>query len=176
MILKHCYAIISLKEEVYIWKGMVEMKKILSAIAFVSIAMITGSIVSYAVNKTSPEAGDAAQENQTNVSCTVWGCTETEEHQHGLCGIGGCTLTGEHSHDICSVTGCTETAPHMHNGAYCYPHTADDGHGYHSCGVSGCTDISSHTHTSCGVSGCTQTGEHSHGGNGHHSGHRGGHH
>ncbi|MCI8695124.1 MAG: hypothetical protein HFH91_20935, partial [Lachnospiraceae bacterium] len=113
------------------------MKKILSAIAFVSIAMITGSIVSYAVNKSPLEAEDTAQESQISVSCMVPECTQTEKHQHGLCGIDGCTLTGEHSHDRCNVADCTETAPHMHNGVYCYPHTAGDGHGYHSCGLPG---------------------------------------
>ena len=176
MILRGCYAIVSVRRKIY-RKGMEEMKKILSAIAFVAIAMITGSMVSYAVNRSSIEAEGAAQENQARVSCTVSGCTQTEEHRHGLCGINGCMLTGDHSHDRCNIADCTETAPHMHDGVYCYPHTADDGHGYHSCGLPGCTDMSSHTHSSCGVSGCTQAGEHSHGGHGHHqSGHRRGHH
>ena len=133
------------------------MKKFLSAIAFVSIAMVTGSIVSYAVNQSSPEIQGAAQENRTSVSCEVTGCTQTEVHQHGLCGIDGCTQTGEHSHGTCSVAGCTETAAHMHDGQYCYPHSADDGHGYHNCGVAGCTLETAHAHGLCGIDGCTQT-------------------
>ena len=98
-------------------------KKILSAIAFVAIAMVTGGIVSiYAMNKGSVDAKAAEQmkimdtaqaENEETVraevasvvqadeitfSCGVPGCTETEVHQHGLCGIVGCTQIGEHSH------------------------------------------------------------------------------
>lgn len=174
-------------------------KKILSAIAFVAIAMATGGIVSiYDINKNSMDAKGAAQveivdtvqeeyektaqaqaqnavqADKITFSCGVPGCTQTEAHQHGLCGIDGCTQIGEHSHGICDVAGCTDTAVHMHSGAYCYPHTPDDGHAYHTCGLSGCTEAESHTHNSCGVLGCTQTGEHSHGENswGHHqSGH-----
>ena len=128
-----CYSILRWKktEEITFWKERVKMKKILSAIAFVSIAMITGSIVSYAVNRSSVEVPDEAQEKQASFSCTVSGCTQTEAHMHGLCGINGCTLTGEHSHGRCNIAGCTETAAHMHDGAYCYPHTADDGSGNH---------------------------------------------
>ena len=195
-------------------------KKFISAIAFVSIAMLTGGMVSiYVMNKGSMEVKGAAQvrtadtiqaENiklaraevkeaiqidKVTFSCGVSGCTQTEEHQHGLCGIDGCTQIGEHSHGVCNIAGCTETEAHMHDGEYCYAHSADDGHAYHncgvsgcteaeshthnSCGVSGCTDMGSHTHNSCGVSGCTQVGEHSHGerGGGHHrSGHGHGHH
>lgn len=179
-----------------------EKKKILLAIAFVAIAMVSGGIVSvYEINKGSMEVKgapqaeivetvqpenkkmaqaatkDAAQAEKMTFSCGVSGCTQTEAHQHGLCGIDGCTQIGEHSHGICSIAGCTETGTHMHNGEYCYPHSADDGHAYHTCGVSGCTEAKSHTHGACGIDGCTQTGEHSHGGNGrshHQSGHHGG--
>ena len=98
------------------------MKKILSAIAFVSIAMVTGSIVSYAVNQSSPEIQGAAQENRTSVSCEVTGCTQTEVHQHGLCGIDGCTLTGEHSHGICSVAGCCDAQSVLHTVQNWLPH------------------------------------------------------
>lgn len=195
-------------------------KKFISGIAFVSIAMLTGGMVSiYEMNRGFVEVKGAAQmvtadtvqaENiklaraevkeaiqidKVTFSCGVSGCTQTEEHQHGLCGIDGCTQIGEHSHGVCNIAGCTETEAHMHDGEYCYAHSADDGHAYHncgvsgcteaeshthnSCGVSGCTDMGSHTHNSCGVSGCTQVGEHSHGerGGGHHrSGHGHGHH
>ena len=71
------------------------MKRVLSALAFVSIAMITGSIVSYAVNRSSVEVPDEAQERQAIFSCTVSGCTQTEVHMHGLCGINGCTLRSD---------------------------------------------------------------------------------
>ena len=176
-------------------------KKVISAIAFVAIAMVSGGIVSiYGMNKSSVDVKGASQvetvqtENEKTAqaeikspvqadkvtfSCEVSGCTQTEAHQHGLCGIDGCMQSGEHSHGRCDIAGCTETEAHMHNGEYCYPHSADDGHAYHNCGVSGCTEVESHTHNSCGVSGCTQTGEHSHGENsgGHHqSGHGDGHH
>lgn len=171
-------------------------KKVISTIAFVAIAMVSGGIVSmYEMNKNSLDVKGAAQAETVDVvqtedegttqadkvtfSCGVSGCTQTEVHQHGLCGIDGCMQIGEHSHGRCDVAECTEVEAHMHNGEYCYPHSADDGHAYHNCGVSGCTKVESHTHNSCGVSGCTQIGEHSHGGNdgGHHqSGHGGGHH
>ena len=207
--------IVSLKRRLRMGK-----KKFISGIAFVSIAMLTGGMVSiYEMNRGSVEVKGAAQmvtadtvqaENiklaraevkeaiqidKVTFSCGVSGCTQTEEHQHGLCGIDGCAQIGEHSHGVCNIAGCTETGAHMHDGEYCYAHSADDGHAYHncgvsgcteaeshthnSCGVSGCTDMGSHTHNSCGVSGCTQVGEHSHGerGGGHHrSGHGHGHH
>ena len=98
-------------------------KKIISAIAFVAIAMVTGGMVSvYEMNKGSVEVKGTAQvetvdtvqaENmklaeaedkgavqvdKVTFSCGVPGCTQTEEHQHGLCGIDGCTQVGEHSH------------------------------------------------------------------------------
>lgn len=138
-------------------------KKVISAIVFVVVAMVSGGIVSYEMNKSSvdvkgaaqvetvdmvqTEGESTAQEDKVTFSCGVPGCTQTEVHQHGLCGIDGCVQIGEHSHARCGVAGCTETEVHMHN--------------------------------SCGVSGCTQTGEHSHERNsdGHHqSGHGGSHH
>lgn len=174
-------------------KGKMKMvkKKVLFAITFVTVAMVSGGVVSgFGMNQDSVEAKGTSQvatvetvqaenvkmvEAKSNVvvqaekmtfSCGVSGCTETEVHQHGLCGIDGCTQIGEHSHGICDIAGCTETGTHMHNGEYCYPHSADDGHAYHNCGVSGCTEMGSHAHNSCGVSDCMQTGEHSHGGHG----------
>lgn len=124
-------------------------KKILSVIAFVAIAMVSGGMVSiYEMNKGSVDVKGAAQvetvdtvqaENEKLVradkvtfSCDVSGCTQTEEHQHGLCGIDGCTQIGEHSHGVCDIAGCTETGAHMHNGEYHYAHSADDGHAYHN--------------------------------------------
>ena len=155
--------------------------KVISTIAFVAIAMVSGGIVSmYEMNKNSLDVKGAAQAKTVDVVQTEdERTTQAEVHQYGLCGIDGCMQMGEHSHGRCDVAECTETEAHMHNGEYCYPHSADDGHAYHNCGVSGCTEVESHTHNSCGVSGCMQTGEHSHGGNGgghHQSGHGGGHH
>ncbi len=114
-------------------------KKFISGIAFVSIAMLTGGMVSiYEMNRGSVEVKGAAQmvtadtvqaENiklaraevkeavqidKVTFSCGVSGCTQTEEHQHGLCGIDGCTQIGEHSHGVCNIAGCTETGAHMH--------------------------------------------------------------
>lgn len=98
-------------------------KKVIAAIAFVAIAMVSGGIVSiYGMNKSSVDVKGAAQveivdmvqtENRKTAqaeiksavqadkvtfSCGVPGCTQTQEHQHGLCGIDGCAQTGEHSH------------------------------------------------------------------------------
>ena len=137
-------------------------KKVILAIVFVAIAMVSGGIVSiYEMEKSSVEVKGAAQaesvdtvqtENRKTAqekientvladkmkfSCGVSGCTQTEVHQHGLCGIDGCMQIGEHSHSRCGIAECTETGVHMHNGEYCYPHSADDGHAYHNCGVSG---------------------------------------
>ncbi len=162
-------------------------KKFISGIAFVSIAMLTGGMVSiYEMNRGSVEVKGAAQmvtadtvqaENiklaraevkeavqidKATFSCGVSGCTQTEEHQHGLCGIDGCAQIGEHSHGVCNIAGCTETGAHMHDGEYCYAHSADDGHAYHNCGVPGCTEMESHTHNSCGVPGCTEVESHTH--------------
>ena len=120
-------------------------KKLISGIAFVAIAMVTGGMVSlYEMNKgsvevkggtaqveavdtvqaesvemTQTEVKSAVQADKVVFSCGVSGCTQTEEHQHGLCGIDGCTQIGEHSHGICNIAGCTETGAHMHNGEYC---------------------------------------------------------
>ncbi len=179
----------------------VAKKKVLLAIALVTIAMVSGGIISICeLNQGTVEAKGASQvasvetvqtENakmaeaeikgavqveKMTFSCEVPGCTQIEVHQHGLCGIDGCTQIGEHSHGICSIAGCTETGTHQHNGEYCYPHRADDGHAYHTCGVSGCTQADDHTHNSCGVSGCTETGDHRHGGSNESSGNSGGHH
>lgn len=162
-------------------------KKVISAIVFVAIAMVSGGIVSiYEMNKhseevkgaTQMEVADTAQpENEKTeqaeikgavqsdkmtFSCGVSGCTRTEVHQHGLCGIDGCTQIGEHSHARCDIADCTETEVHMHNGEYCYPHSVDDGHAYHTCGMLGCTQVESHIHNSCGVAGCTQMESHTH--------------
>lgn len=90
-------------------------KKVISAILFVAIAMASGSLVSmYGMNKSSVDVKGAAQmeivdtaqtenektvqEDKVTFSCGIPGCTQTDEHQHGLCGINGCTQTGEHSH------------------------------------------------------------------------------
>ena len=161
-------------------------KKVMSVIAFLTVAMISGGIVSYAANKnisdtesevqvesavtvkagsesvTQAEVKNVVQTEKTAFTCEVSGCTYTEVHQHGLCGIEGCTLIGEHGHSGCSVAGCTETGVHMHNGEYCYPHRADDGHAYHTCGMAGCTEMGNHVHNSCGVAGCTEMGNHTH--------------
>lgn len=168
------------------------MKKAVSVIAFVIIAMATGAMVSYEMNSKSldvkgaeqVEFGNTAQEGEENVvetdetvfTCQVSGCVQTTAHLHGLCGIDGCTQIGEHSHGRCDMAGCTETGVHIHNGVYCYPHSADDGHAYHNCGVAGCTLTESHTHN-CGVAGCTLTESHTHScGNHHQSGHGRNHH
>lgn len=161
-------------------------KKVISVIAFLSIAIVSGGIVSYEMNKRlldakgevqveSVEAVQAGNENvgqseiknvvqteKTAFVCGVPGCTHAEAHQHGLCGIEGCTLIGEHSHDRCNVAECMEAGVHMHNGEYCYPHCEDDGHAYHTCGMPGCTEAGNHVHNSCGVVGCTEIGSHTH--------------
>ena len=172
-------------------------KKVLLAIAFVAIAMVSGGTISLlGMHQGSVEAKSASQpatvetiqtenakivEEESKVavqtekmtfSCGVSGCTETEVHQHGLCGIDGCTQIGEHSHDICGIAGCTETGTHQHNGEYCYPHSADDGHAYHTCGVSGCTETGEHSHGG----GNESNGNNGDSGGHHHSGHGGGHH
>ena len=160
-------------------------KKVLLAIAFVAVAMVSGMIsggivLLFEINQASVKAKSASQEAVVEVaqlenekmtqveemtfSCGVSGCTQTAVHEHGLCGIDGCTQIGEHNHGVCDIAGCTETGTHIHNKEYYYPHSADDGHAYHTCGVSGCTEKTSHTHGACGIDGCTQTGDHSHGG------------
>lgn len=97
-------------------------KKVISVIAFVAIAILSGGIVSIYVNKGSVDVKGAApveiadteqaenektaqagiestvQADKVTFSCGVSGCTQTEAHRHGLCGIDGCTQTGEHSH------------------------------------------------------------------------------
>ncbi|MCM1256827.1 MAG: hypothetical protein NC307_03130 [Roseburia sp.] len=98
-------------------------KKVISAIAFVAIAMVSGGLVSiYGMNKSSENVKDVAQveivdtvqtkndrtaqaeiknrvqADKVTFSCGVSGCTLTETHQHGLCGIDGCTQIGEHCH------------------------------------------------------------------------------
>ena len=115
-------------------------KKVLLAIAFVAVAMVSGvvsgsMVLLFKMNQGSVEARSASQEavvemaqtenevntqeEETTFSCGVSGCTLTEVHQHGLCGIDGCTKIGEHSHGICSIAGCTQTSTHQHNGEYC---------------------------------------------------------
>lgn len=103
-------------------------KKVLLAIAFVAIAMVSGvvsgGIVSaYEMNRGSvveakgasqaaivetvqtenekivqAESKGVVQAEKTMFSCGVSGCTQIEVHQHSFCGIEGCTQTGEHSH------------------------------------------------------------------------------
>lgn len=68
------------------------MKKIISAIAFVMIAVVSGSIFSiYGMNKSSVEVKDTPQAGINNTvqvdektfSCEVPGCTQIGEHSHG---------------------------------------------------------------------------------------------
>ena len=103
-------------------------KKVLLAIAFVVVAMVSGMVsggivLLFEMNQGSVEAKSASQEvivemaqieneemtqvEEMTFSCGVSGCTQTVVHQHGLCGIDGCTQIGEHSHGICSIAGCT---------------------------------------------------------------------
>ncbi len=96
-------------------------KKVISAVAFVAIAMVSGGIVSmYEMNKKSVDVKGAAQVQTVDMvqtederttqadkvmfSCEVSGCTQTEAHQHGLCGIDGCMQIGEHSHGRCGIS------------------------------------------------------------------------
>ena len=167
-------------------------KKVLSAIAFLMVAMVSGVIsggmvVLFEMHQGSVEAKSVAQEaiveiaqteneeiapaeiedevqpEEITFSCEVLGCARTDVHEHGLCGIDGCIQIGEHSHDICGIAKCTKTSSHMHNGEYYYAHSTHDGHAYHNCGVADCTVKTAHTHGACGIDGCTQSGDHSHG-------------
>ena len=178
-------------------------KKVLSAIMFLMVAMVSGVIsggmvVFFEMHQGSVEAKSASQEaiveiaqteneeiapveiedevqsEEMTFSCGVAGCTQTDVHDHGLCGIDGCTQIGEHSHDICGIAGCTETGAHMHDGEYCYPHSVNDGHAYHTCGVSGCTQTGDHSHGENHQSSGSNESSGSSGGH-HNSGHDSGH-
>ena len=82
-------------------------KKFISAIAFVSIAMLTGGMVSiYVMNKGSMEVKGAAQvrtadtiqaENMRLMRAEVQEVIQADKATFS-CGVSGCTQTGEHSH------------------------------------------------------------------------------
>lgn len=83
------------------------MKKVTAVIAFVAIAMVSGSIVSvYAMNKSSVEINDAPQVeivdtvqagNEKTVQAEIMSAVQTDEVTF-TCRVAGCTQTGEHSH------------------------------------------------------------------------------
>lgn len=83
------------------------MKKVIAVIAFVAIAMVSGSIVSvYAMNKSSVEINDAPQMeivdtiqagNENTVQTEITSAVQVDEMTFS-CGVAGCTQMGDHSH------------------------------------------------------------------------------
>ena len=125
------------------------IKKVLSAIAFVAIAMVSGGLVSiYEMNKGVLEVKSAAQseiadtvqpEDEKAIQSKNEQTAQTESER---------VVQAEEMTFSCDISGCTQTEIHQHG----------------LCGIDGCIQIGAHRHGVCGIAGCTETGIHVHNG------------